>query len=68
MWFGVVGGGLIWVQILDWPFYSFRKYPNPHTKPIYEREAVQNGMWTKRDLTHIRKIKRICYCVVKARA
>ena len=40
VWFGVVGGGLIWVQILDWPFYSFRKYTNPHTKPICEREAV----------------------------
>ena len=40
VWFGVVGGGLIWVQILDLPFYSSRKYTDPHTKPICEREAV----------------------------
>ena len=40
VWFGVVGGGLIWVQILDWTFYSSRKKTNPHTKPICEREAV----------------------------
>lgn len=68
MWFGVVRGGSILVQILDWTFYSSRMHTHSHTKPICEREAVTSGRWTKMDLTHIRKIKRICYCVVKARA
>ena len=67
MWFDVVGGDSILVQILDWTFYSSRRHNYPHTKPICEREAVQNGMRTKRDLIRNRNIKKICYCVVTFR-